>query len=135
MEKGRQGRLREMGNISDSLKKASPPPAPTKLCDGAEEKKKRMKAPPTNPLAPKPAEEAKGPTVTISEENSSSEESEECEKMQEGPIDIEQYEYVTGAQIRMQLQSRKKETSSKGTDTLKNREARKRSRSSETRAK
>ena len=40
--------------------------------------------------------------MTISEENSSSDESEECGKMQEGPTDIDQYEYVTGAQIRMQ---------------------------------
>ena len=134
MGKEHRGRLRGM----DSLKKAPHPPAPKKQNKEAEEKEKKKltKAPPTNLLTPKPAEEEKGSMeVAISEETSSSEESEECEKMQEGPIDIEQYEYVTGAQIRMQLQSRKKETSSKGTDTLKNREARKRSRSSETRAK
>ena len=102
-----QGRLREM----DSLEKAPPPPAPTKQYRELEEKKKLMKSPPTNLLTPKPAEEAKGTRATLSEENSSPEESEECEKMQEGPIDIDQYEYVTGAQIRMKMQLRKKETS------------------------
>ena len=99
MEKEHQGRMRDMGD----LKKAPPPPAPTNQNKEAEEKEKKklMKAPPTNLLTPKPEEEAKeSMEVTISEENSRSEESEECEKMQEGPIDIEQYEYVTGAQIR-----------------------------------
>ena len=42
--------------------------------------------------------------VTISEEEESirSDESEDIEKMQDGPIDIEQYDFVTGAQMRMQ---------------------------------
>ena len=39
--------------------------------------------------------------VTISAEESSSGESEDREKMQGGPIDIEQYDYVKGAQMRM----------------------------------
>ena len=88
----------------DSLKKAPHPPAPKKQNKEAEEKEKKKltKAPPTNLLTPKPAEEEKGSMeVAISEETSSSEESEECEKMQEGPIDIEQYEYATGAKMRM----------------------------------
>ena len=110
METDRQERLREM----DILKKAPPPPAPTKQHKETEEKEKKklMGTPPANLLTPKPAEEAKGSgEVTISEENSSSEESEECEKMQEGPFDIEQYECATGAQMRMKMQLRKKETS------------------------
>ena len=87
VEKRNQERQRGMGNISDILKKAPPPPAPTKLCEGTAEKKKLMKAQPTNLPTPKPEEEeAKGPTVTVSEATSSSEENEEREKCKKGQL-------------------------------------------------
>ena len=49
--------------------------------------------------------------------------------MQEGPIDIDQYEYATGAQIRMKTPSMNDKTPSGETGTLGDREARKQSRS------
>ena len=59
-------------------------------------------AAPKNLLPPMTEDEQRSSReVTISVDDRSSDESEDREKMQDGPIDIEQYDYVTGAQMRM----------------------------------
>ena len=55
--------------------------------------------------------------VSIITEAISSEESEAWEKMQAGPIDIDKYEYETGAQIRMKMLLLKVKTPSRETGT------------------
>ena len=85
----------------------APPPQPP-------QKEKLTKAPPKN-LDQRGKE--KPPIGVTMEDETSSDESESCGKMQADPIDGDQYEFATGAQIRMKMPSPKEKTTSRETDT------------------
>ena len=91
------------------------------------------KAPPKNIHPPRTAGESRGSReVTISVEDSSSDESEEREKIQDGPIEIEQYDFATGAQMRMKNAISEEREILERNRYIENCEVRRQSRSSET---
>ena len=94
--------LQEKANreTASGSQKEPPPKAP--------QKEKLTKAPPKN----LDQNEREKPPEAVQIEESSSEESEACEKTKEGPIDVQQKEYATGAQIRM------KNAIAEGKDTI-----------------
>ena len=108
MEKIRE--TTDLGTLQ-SMKKSAPPPASKKKEDteaGPKDtklKEKLTKSPPKELtqelLKPETNKSKESKEVSISVEDSISEESEGCEEMQEGMINLDRYEYVTGAQIRM----------------------------------
>ena len=87
--------------------KAAPP-------EGAEKgKRKLMKEPPKNLY--KPGQERLPCEVSIITEAIRSDGSEARGEMRAGPIDIDKYEYATGAKIRMEMPLLKEQTPSRET--------------------